>query len=138
MFLANKKKLLLLLCAVLFVGVISFGYAKAAYLTTNRDTKLPPDKVTYDIVNTDEFEKLYETDTMIYYYREDRDVFAIKDKRNGYTWKSGLDIPFGADVTQQVMDAEWQEPGDTPPCLPDPKPPPPQGGNGNTGVQMEF
>jgi len=41
-------------------------------------------------------------------------------------------------ANQQVMDAEWQEPGDTPPCLPDPKPPPPQGGNGNTGVQMEF
>lgn len=45
-------------------------------------------------------------------------------------------------ANQQVMDAEWHEPGDTPPCLPDPnpmnEPPPPQGGNGNTGVQMEF
>lgn len=109
MCLVNKKKPLLLLCAFLFAGVISLGYAKAAYVTTNRDTKLPPDKVTYDIVNTDEFEKLYETDTMIYYYREDRDIFAIKDKRNGYTWKSGLDIPFGADITQQVMDAGTKE-----------------------------
>lgn len=109
MYLGNKKKILLLLCAVLLIGAVSFGYAKAAYLTTNRDTKLPPDKVTYDIVNTDEFEKIYETDTMVYYYREDRDVFAIKDKRNGYTWKTGLDIPFGADVTQQVMDAETKD-----------------------------
>lgn len=109
MFSGKKKKILLLLCAFLFVGVISFGYAKAAYLTTNRDTKLPPDKVTYDIVNTDEFEKLYETDTMVYYYREDRDVFAIQDKRNGYTWKTGIDIPFGADITEQVSNAESKE-----------------------------
>ncbi len=109
MYLNKKAKHVLLLFALLFVGVISFGYAKAAYLTTNRDTKLPPDKVTYEIVNTDGYEKLYETDTMVYYFREDRDVFAIYDKRNEYTWKSGLDIPFGKDIEMQVMDAETKE-----------------------------
>lgn len=110
MYLGKKKKhVLLLLFAFLVVGAASFGYVKAAYLTTSRDTKLPPDKVTYDIVKVDEFEKIYETDTLIYYYCEDRDVIAIKDKRSGYTWKTGLDIPFGADINQQVMDAETKE-----------------------------
>jgi hypothetical protein len=110
MHLVNKKKnILLLICAFLIVGAFSFGYVKAAYLTTNRDTEMPPDKVTYDIVNVDEFEKIHETDTMIYYYREDRDVIAIYDKRNGYTWKTGLDIPFGADINQQVLDAPSKE-----------------------------
>jgi hypothetical protein len=105
----RKKKYVLLMFAFLLVGVISFGYVKAAYLATNRDTKLPPDKVTYDIVNVNEFEKIYETDTMVYYYREDRDVMAIEDKRSGYTWKTGLDIPFGADINQEVLAAETKE-----------------------------
>ncbi len=105
----SKKRVLLLLFIILTVGAVSFGYVKAEYLPTSRDTKLPPDKVSYDIVKVDEFEKLYETDTLIYYYREDRDVIAIKDKRSDYTWKTGLDIPFGADINQQVMDAETPE-----------------------------
>ncbi|MGF7145839.1 hypothetical protein HNQ56_004283 [Anaerotaenia torta] len=103
------KKPLLLALALLAVGAVSIPGVRAAYLTTNRDTKLPPDKVSYDIVEVDEFEKIHETDTMIYYYREDRDVIAIKDKRNGYTWKTGLDIPFGQEISQLVMDAESPE-----------------------------
>ncbi|MHB8127723.1 MAG: DUF5696 domain-containing protein [Mobilitalea sp.] len=108
MYLDKKKKNVLLLFAFV-AGIVSFGYVQAAFLPTNRDTKLPPDKVTYDIVNVDEFELLYETDTLAYYFREDRDVFAIEDKRNGYTWKSGLDIPFGADINDQIMEAETKE-----------------------------
>lgn len=104
-----KKQVLVLLLVFLVMGAASFAYVKAAYLATSRDTKLPPDKVTYDIVKVDEFEKIYETDTLIYYYREDRDVIAIQDKRSGYTWKTGLDIPFGADINQMVMDAETKE-----------------------------
>ncbi len=109
MYFIKKRWYLLPLLILLIVGAVSAGNAGAAYLTTNRDTKLPPDKVSYDIVNTGEFEKLYETGTMVYYYREDRDVFAVYDKRNGYTWKTGLDIPFGADINRQVMDAETGE-----------------------------
>ncbi len=109
MYFAKKVKNLLPVIILVIAGAVSLSSAGAAYLTTNRDTKLPPDKVTYDIVNTDEFEKLYETDTMIYYFREDRDVFAVQDKRNGYTWKTGLDIPFGADIDMQVAAAETKE-----------------------------
>jgi len=105
----DKKKKNFLLIVTFIAGIISFGYVQAAFLPTNRDTKLPPDKVTYDIVNVDEFELLYESDTLAYYYREDRDVFAIEDKRTGYTWKSGLDIPFGADINDQIMEAETKE-----------------------------
>ncbi|MDF2801329.1 MAG: ABC-type transport system, substrate-binding component [Anaerocolumna sp.] len=109
MCLAKNKKLIIAVFLFLFVGILTFPYVKAAYLTTNRDTKLPPDKVTYDIVNVDDYELIYETDTLAYYFREDRDVFAIEDKRNGYTWKSGLDIPFGADVNEQILEAETKE-----------------------------
>ncbi|MDF2484573.1 MAG: ABC-type transport system, substrate-binding component [Herbinix sp.] len=109
MLLSKKKLALLLILVAVSVGAVSVNLVKAAYLATNRDTKLPPDKVSYDITAYDEFEKIYETDTLEYYYREDRDLFAIKDKRSGYTWKTGLDIPFGADIQQQILDAATKE-----------------------------
>jgi len=44
------------------------------------------------------FELLYENAYMAFYYREDRNILAFRDKRINYVWKSGLDIPFAADV----------------------------------------
>jgi hypothetical protein len=109
MYLVKKKKLFLIFLAVIAVGIISFGYVQAAYLTTNRDTKLPPDKVTYDIVSFDEYELIYESDTLAYYFREDRDIFAIEDKRTGYTWKTGVDIPFNDDINSKILEATTPE-----------------------------
>ena len=40
------------------------------------------------------FELLLETENLNYYFREDRDIIAIQDKRNGYLWKTGLDLEF--------------------------------------------
>ncbi len=94
---------------LLLLGFISFRYVYGAYLTTNRDTKLPPDKVTYDLVVLDDYEFIYETDTCKYYFREDRDIIAIIDKRTGYTWKTGLDMPFGKDIEMMVSNAETLE-----------------------------
>jgi hypothetical protein len=104
MFLAKKRKYHIMLTICLVAAIISFGYVKAAYLTTNRDTKLPTDKVTYDITSFDEYELLYETDTIRYYYREDRDVLAIEDKRTGYTWKTGLDLAYNADIENALKE----------------------------------
>jgi len=109
MYFIKKRKGLLITLAIAAMGIVSSVLAQGAYLTTNRDTKLPPEKVSYDIVNVDEFQLLHETDTLVYYYREDRDVFAIYDKRSGYTWKTGLDIPFGADINEQILEAETKE-----------------------------
>lgn len=109
MYLDKSKKIIMILVGVIVLGFLSYGYVKAGYLPTNRDTKPAPDKVTYDILKIDEFTLLYETDTLVYYFREDRDIFAIKDKRTGYTWKTGIDIPFGADINQAMIDAETPE-----------------------------
>jgi hypothetical protein len=109
MLLTKNKLAILLVLVTVSVGAVSVGLVKAAYLATNRDTKLPPDKVSYDITSFDEYEKIYETNTLEYYFREDRDVFAIKDKRSGYTWKTGLDIPFGADIQQEILDAPTKD-----------------------------
>lgn len=94
----NKRKgvFAALLAIVLFGGATVTGYAQN-YIPTNRDTKLPPDKVTYELKDLESFEPVYETEYIKYYYREDRDIFAVEDKRNGYVWKTGADIAFSAE-----------------------------------------
>ena len=106
----GKKKRIIaaLVSAGLLLGITTVAYAKT-YLPTGRDTKLPPDKVTYDIVKLDAYQLLYETDTMRYYYREDRDIIAVEDKRSGYVWKTGADVAFSADLTAAVKAAQTTE-----------------------------
>ncbi len=64
----------------------------SAYTPTNLDTKKPPKELEYISIRPDVDEVIYENDTYIYSFKDDRDVLTIFDKRNGYTWKSGLDI----------------------------------------------
>lgn len=94
----NKKKSLVAaaLALAMLAGTTVTSYANT-YIPTNRDTKLPPEKVTYDLTDLDSFEPVYETEYIEYYYREDRDIFAVLDKRNGYVWKTGADIAFSAE-----------------------------------------
>ena len=106
----NKKKgvVAALLAAAMLAGVSGSGYA-ARYIPTGRDTLLPPQEVSYDIVNLDRYELLYETDTIAYYYREDRDVIAVYDKRNDYVWKTGADLAFSSEINDAIDDAKTPE-----------------------------
>lgn len=85
-----KKIFIVLLMTVVAVTLVS----ASVYIPTSHDTGLPPETITYDDLQPSEFELLYETENLAYYFKEDRDVIAIKDKRNGYLWKTGLDIEF--------------------------------------------
>lgn len=85
-----KKIFIVLLMTVVAVTLVS----ASVYIPTSHDTGLPPETITYDDLQPTEFELLYETENLAYYFKEDRDVIAIKDKRNGYLWKTGLDIEF--------------------------------------------
>lgn len=97
-----------LISAGILLGISTTVYA-ATYLPTNRDTKLPPEAVTYDITNFDRYELLHETDTVRYYYREDRDIIAIEDKRNGYVWKTGADLAFSSEISDNMDAATTEE-----------------------------
>jgi hypothetical protein len=70
----------------------------AAYIPSAHDTKLPPDTITYTTADPTDFALLYETENLKYYFKDERDVIAIVDKRNGYTWKTGIDIPYNKDL----------------------------------------
>jgi hypothetical protein len=87
--LLNKKKFMIFL--IIFLSSMTLD---AAYVESNKDTKLPPDSVTYVIQEPTDMQFLKQVGPFKYYFRDSRDVFAIFDTRNGYTWKTGLDIEF--------------------------------------------
>lgn len=82
-----KKRLLIIVIFFLFGFTV-----QAAYIESAKDTKMPPDTVSYVIEEPTDMQFLTQVGDLKYYYRDSRDVFAIHDTRNGYTWKTGLDI----------------------------------------------
>lgn len=109
---SNKKNKLtaLLLAGSMLCGItVPAMDAKAAYINTNRDTKLPEKAIKIVEQSVEEYEKLYETDSAIYYFRDDRDVIAVFDKETGYLWKTGLDSPTAKAMRKEARDAETEE-----------------------------
>ncbi len=102
------KSMALCLAALLIMVIPA-----SAYVPTMRDTGLPEPMTDYELIDIptgpDEYTLLAEVGFFQYYFRDDRDVFTVVDKRNGYTWKTGLDIPFNQDVDRAVSDAETIE-----------------------------
>ena len=97
---AAKKTIKITSLVVTILCILSLGVAVlAAYLNTNRDTRKTPPKATEKLSIKDKgYEKIYQTGKYEFYYREDRDVIAIKDNNNGYVWKTGLDAPFSTQI----------------------------------------
>lgn len=89
--LSAKKVFLLFLLFLATTPIL----VQAAYVSTQRDTQENPHTMTdiavedYDALG---YAKLTENDNFVFYWQEARDVLVITDKRNGYTWKTGLDV----------------------------------------------
>ena len=81
----------------------------AEYIHTNRDTLPPGPVMEIKEESVEEYEKLYETDKAVYYYREDRDIIALLDKESGYLWKTGLDAPVAKKLRAKAMSASTEE-----------------------------
>ena len=93
----------MVLMVAMFVGTLLAG----GYIDTNSDTRPDPEKVEYTLKEYNKDELLYETDTVKYLYREDRDIIAIVDKRSGYTWKTGIDVPFSKELKNNLNNIRW-------------------------------
>lgn len=72
---------------------------------TSKDTRFITDQIEINDVDLSEFELLEETEFFMFYFRDDRDIIAVYDKRNGYTWKSGIDIEYSKDIKNECRDA---------------------------------
>lgn len=97
---AVKKIIKTSVIAVSILFVLSLTVAVAAeYLNTNRDTRMAPKKA-YEKSSLDKkgYQKIYSNSNYEYFFRDDRDIIAIKDKKTDYIWKTGLDSPFSKDI----------------------------------------
>ena len=96
------------MAAALIMAVVlgSVSIHAQAYVPTNRDTKVAPEKAEHTEEEYADYELLLETGTVKYYWREDRDIFAVVDKQTGYCIKTGADLPFSGDVKDAVKDLE--------------------------------
>ncbi len=109
---SNKKSKLtaLLLAGSMLCGMMVPAMdAEAAYINTNRDTKLPEEAIEIVEQSVEDYEKLYETDSAIFYFREDRDIIAVFDKESGYLWKTGIDSATAKSMRKVAREAETEE-----------------------------
>ncbi|MDR1692372.1 MAG: hypothetical protein LBR72_03350, partial [Oscillospiraceae bacterium] len=101
------------LAALIFATLLTLTAPALAYVPTMRDTGMPEPMVEYELTalpeGEGEFTLLEEAGDLKVYYRDDRDLFAVVDSRNGYTWKSGLDVPFNQVIDRAVNYADTPE-----------------------------
>lgn len=101
-----KRNKMVAMALALMIGLGSTPISAEAYVVTRRDTKVAPEKAEYTPEEYSEYELLVETDTVKYYWREDRDVIAIVDRQTGYCIKTGADVPFPSAAKDVVKDLE--------------------------------
>lgn len=74
--------------------IVSVTIVVAAYIPNNRDTLENPKPMTFKPFEfTEDYEEIEgsENKTFRYHFRQSTGVLFITDKRNNYTWKSGID-----------------------------------------------
>lgn len=109
--LLNKSKKAVVI-VILLLMVIVLPSTAGEYISTNRDTKPHPEPMEFESQVPGDYSLLYETENFKFLFKDERDVLAIYDKRNGYTWKTGLDIPFPKEIDE--ANDEAIEKGETP------------------------
>ena len=97
-----KKLGCCLLAGAMLCASAANSLAESVYIATSHDTKAAPEKAVFEPVDFSDYSLLLETDTMRYYWREDRDVLGMENKLNGYAFKTGVDLPFSGDAKDLV------------------------------------
>lgn len=74
------------------------------YIPTSRDTKQNPETAEFEAQDLSAYTLLFETASVRYWWREDRDIFAVEHKQTGYIMKTGVDLPFPDDAKDRVKE----------------------------------
>lgn len=90
---------------IAIMALASIVTVSGVYVTTPRDTSPAPEAISY-LTDEPEGEPVFENDNFKYYIDEERDIITVYDKRNQYTWKTGLDLPFNTDIKDACRDIE--------------------------------
>jgi hypothetical protein len=86
------------------MAIASVVTVSGVYVSTPRDTS--PNPSFYEYIDVDPGTPIYSNDNFKYYLNDDTDVITVYDIRNGYTWKTGLDIPFTTDMRKECKTFE--------------------------------
>ena len=57
---------------------------ESVYIPTSQDTRPAPEKAVFEKADFSAYDVIFETETTRYYWREDRDVLGIENKKSGY------------------------------------------------------
>jgi len=96
-------KRLLIISILFFMPLVTVD--ADGYVETSSDTRYITEPIEIRDVDLSEYKFLEENESLAFYYRDDRDIIAVYDKRNGYTWKSGLDIEYSKNIKNACDDA---------------------------------
>ena len=75
---------------------------ESVYIPTSQDTRPAPEKAVFEKADFSAYDVIFETESTRYYWREDRDVLGIENKKSGYALKTGVDLPFSGDAKDLV------------------------------------
>ena len=106
-FFAYKKRISVLA----LVGILLFSYVAFAedFLPTHRDTRLVYARAVFEDIPLDSYAFLGQFGYLRYYFRGDRDVILVQHVDGLFTWRTGLDAPFGMDVPGLIAAAQTEE-----------------------------
>ena len=105
-FTKTRRIIALALVGVLFFGIVTVA---ADLLPTHRDTRVPQERAVFDDVPLDSYAFLGQFGYLRYYFRGDRDIILVQHVDGLFTWRTGLDAPFGMDVPGLVAAAQTEE-----------------------------
>ena len=99
------------LVTLFLVTILQPVVAYARHVPTSRDTLAINTPMVIAEFDFSAYELIHETSTLRFYFRADRDVIAVHDLRNGYTWTTGLDAPLDdeVDVICNALEPEDRE-----------------------------
>lgn len=89
-----RNKIALVLILLFIIGTLAYA-SPSLSLNVYNDGNYELEEFIND---SESPEIIFENSNFVFSFRDSRDVLTIYDKRNDYTWKSGLDIPAAADV----------------------------------------
>lgn len=89
------KKKIITTIALFSASILSLNSCNSIHYTV----QLPQDEdldecVTFlNPAQAAEFQTIYQNDSFVFSFKEETDVLSIYDKKNHYTWKTGIDMP---------------------------------------------
>ena len=78
--------------AIVFLSLSFTSCNSNKFQVSKIEEEVDNDQITYQISDAENHVNVFENNNYQVTYREKTDVFQIKDKRNNYTWKTGIDV----------------------------------------------